>query len=544
MNNLLNQDFRQELLRTDVIPRKLNEVSQKYKDMLLEDLKNKVIKIETVEVCQCGSKNLEELTKIDRFGLPFGSLICKDCGLVITNPRISQESLPYYYNKYYHPLNYGKEHLENQTALFADGQGKKIFGILKDFLPKKEKITVLEIGAGTGNVLFEFKEEAKKENILVEELGTEYSQDCIDKCKENSINTIFGNIQTAVELNKKFDVIILSHVFEHFIDLNKELNDLKKLMTDATLLYIEVPGLMVNHKKHYYDFSFLGYLVHAHIYNFTMDSLNYILVSNGFGVVFSNNEIETIYKLSKRVDFKISNSYYKIINYLEFLFNSQNYFSSQNNEFQLTKRQIKKQDSMIEYRDKEILKLTEQVENINKKLEKYESMIENRDKDIQKLSEQVENRNKKLEKYESMIENRDKDIQKLSEQVENRNKKLEKQDSMIEYRDKEILKLTEQVENRNKKLEKYESMIENRDKDIQKLSEQVENRNKKLEKYESMIENRDKDIQKLSEKVENRNQTIEKQNNQLDKFHEMINERNIVKKYQLYDRIRKEYLSE
>ena len=312
MYNLLNQDFRKELLRTDVIPRKLNEVSQKYKELLLKDLEDKVIKTEIVEKCQCGSENLEELTRIDRFGLPFGSLICQDCGLVITSPRISQESLPYYYDKYYHSLNYGKEHLEKQTALFADGQGKKIFTILKDFLPKKERITVLEIGAGTGNVLYEFKEEAKKENIDVEELGTEYSKDCIDKCKENKINTIFGSIQTVLELNKKFDVIILSHVFEHFIDLNKELEDLKKLMIDETLLYIEVPGMLVNHKKSYYDFSFLGYLVHAHMYNFTMDSLTNILIRNGFNAIYKNEEIECIFKKSNSINYKKINSFEKI----------------------------------------------------------------------------------------------------------------------------------------------------------------------------------------------------------------------------------------
>jgi len=258
MNNILKQDFRKELLKTNITSKKLTEVSKKYKDTFLEDLKNKVIQTEVVKVCQCRSSKLEKLTKIDRFGLPFGSLICKECGLILTSPRISQKSLPYYYDKYYHPLNYGVENLENQTALFKDGQGEKIFGILKDFLPKKDKIKVLEIGAGTGSVLYELKKEAKSNNILVEELGCEYNQDCIEKSKAKGINTIFGDTKTIVSLNQKFDVIILSHVFEHFINLKQELNNLQKLMTKETLLYIEVPGIMVNHKKACYNFSLLG----------------------------------------------------------------------------------------------------------------------------------------------------------------------------------------------------------------------------------------------------------------------------------------------
>jgi len=335
MNNTLNQDFRKKLLKTDITSKKLNEASKKYKNMFLEDLKNKVIQTRTVQTCQCGSNKLEKLTKIDRFALPFGSLICKECGLILTSPRITQKSLPYYYDKYYHPLHI--ENFENQTALFKDGQGEKIFGILKDFLPKKDKIEVCEIGAGTGSVLYEFKKEAKNNNILVEELGCEYNKDCIEKSKAKGINTIFGDTKTIVSLNKKFDVIILSHVFEHFINLKQELNNLQKLMTDETLLYIEVPGVMVNHKKACYNFSLLGYLTHAHMYNFTASNLKYLLETNNLKVIFANEEIELICKIGRNTAFKKSNSYDKIINYLEFLHNNQDYFMKNtiNNEVNL-----------------------------------------------------------------------------------------------------------------------------------------------------------------------------------------------------------------
>ncbi len=393
--------FRQELLRTDIVPRQLNEVSQKYKELFLKDLESGKIEIEVVTECQCGSSKLEQLTNIDRFGLPFGSLICQDCGLIITSPRIKEESLPYYYDKYYHPLNYGKEHLENQTALFADGQGKKIFNILKEHLPKREKIKVLEIGSGTGNILSEFKEEAKKESISVEELGTEYNQDCIDLAKSREINIIYGNIDTVVKKEEKFDVIILSHVFEHFIDLQKEMNSLKQLMHSETLLYIEVPGVMKSHEKDYYDFSFLGYLVHAHMYNFTKATLVNTVVHYGFKNIYSNEEVESVFKLTDKTEenTQSANSYNEIMEYLE------KYYLA----YSFLKEAVE-------------LKLIK----LNKQLEKYETMIENRNKDITKLSEQVENRNVKLEKYETMIENRNKDITKLSEQVENRNVKLEK----------------------------------------------------------------------------------------------------------------------
>ncbi len=390
MSNI-DKDFRKELLRTDIVPRKLNEVSLKYKKMFLEDLKSGKIKTEKVTQCQCGSQNLEQLANIDRFGLPFGSLICKDCGLVITSPRICEESLPYYYDKYYHPLNYGKEHLEDQTALFADGQGKKIFNILKEFLPYKEKLKVLEIGAGTGNVLAEFRDEAKLNNIHIEELGTEYSNDCIIKAKkENNINIILGNIETVVKRKEQFDVIILSHVFEHFIDLQEELDRLKKIINKDTLLYIEVPGIIVSNKKSYYIFSFLGYLVHAHMYNFTKDSLVNVLQKNGFENIFVNEEVESIFKIGINSNNIWKNSYEDIINYLEKFYESYTFLK----------------DSILhlqQFQEKKLSKEKEEKANIRRWLEKEKEEKVNIRRWLEKEKEEKANIRRWLEKEKVKI---------------------------------------------------------------------------------------------------------------------------------------------
>ncbi len=475
MINSLNHDFRKELLRTDIVPKELNKVTQKYKELFLADIKRGKIKVEDVTQCQCGSHNLEELTKIDRFGLPFGSLICKACGLVITSPRLSQDSLPYYYDKFYHPLTYGKEHLENQEALFAKGQGKKIFEIVKDFLPPKDTLRVLEIGAGTGNVLLEFKEEAKNENIQIDEIGTEYSQDCIIKCQEKNINIIYGNIQTILTYKEKFDLIILSHVFEHFIDLQKELNDIKTLMHQESLLFIEVPGIMENHKKHYYNFSFLGYSVHAHMYNFTLESLNRILSLSEFKALFSNNDVSSVYHLSNDVIDKNDNSYSKVLNYLEFLDYNQNYF----------KQEYFKNNQMITNRDDAIHRLKAEIE-------KQSIIIENRDITIYDLKE-------KIEKQSIMIENRDNAIRDLKQ----------KQSIMIENRDNAIRDL--KIRDLKQKIEKQSIVIENRDNAIRDLKQ-------KIEKQSIVIENRDNAIRDLKQKIEKQSIVINNKDHLLEEL--------------------------
>jgi len=355
--------------------RKLNNVSEKYKALFLEDIKNEKILLENADTCICcGSQKFEKLLDVDRFDLPFGSYICQDCGLITTSPRIKNESLPYYYDKYYHPLNYGKESLENQVALFKEGQGTKVYKKLEKYISHKKNLDILEIGAGVGGVLDEFRTTAIAKNIEINLSGTEYSKDCIEQCKKRNIQIIEGNAQTVLETNKKFDVIILSHVFEHFIDLENELNILKKLLKPDGLLYIEVPGILKNHNKPYYDFSFLGYSVHAHMYNFTLVTLKNIVQKYGFLLTEGNEEVEAVFQIKENLENKIENDYLRTKYYLDFL---------EDNQLFAIKQQ------------KEVLKV--------KDISKFKQMIENRDRDINKFKQMVENRDNQISSINNFI---------------------------------------------------------------------------------------------------------------------------------------------
>ena len=359
--------------------RVLNEISSRYRDLLLKDIEEKKILLEEVKSCICcGSTDFETLLDIDRFELPFGSYLCKTCGLVSTSPRIVQESLPYYYETYYHPLNYGKESLENQTALFQEGQGKKIFTKTAPYL-HKSNIAVLEIGAGVGNVLDEFRAEAKRKQITVEVLGTEYSPECITQCRHRDVEVIEGNAASVLSLNKKFDIIILSHVFEHFIDLRKELDILCQLLHNDGILYVEVPGILKIHNKHYYDFSFVGYSVHAHMYNFTSTTLKNMIAQHGFSLKESNEEVESIFQVTPDTKDNIESDYLRIHHYLSFL---EDFRCTIKEQEKICQEKIDHQLGRIEYRDKDILK--------------YKIQVENRNKEIALLKKELENRNASL----------------------------------------------------------------------------------------------------------------------------------------------------
>lgn len=287
----------------------VNDISVKYAELLLNAIKNKTILLETISSCACGSNDLELIETKDRFGLAFNSLICNRCGLINTSPRIKEESLEYYYKNIYHYLTIGTESLENKKSIFANKQGNKIFNLVKDYLEDKEELQVLEIGCGTGSVLVEFQNEADKHNIKTSIFGTEYNDECIEICTKNNINIISNNLENTLYSELKYDLIILSHVFEHFIDLGKNLKFISELLKENGILYIEVPGVQALHKNNYYKSNFIKYLTHAHIYNFSLDSLKTILNQNRFICLYGNENVESIFKKgSAEILFQGSNS--------------------------------------------------------------------------------------------------------------------------------------------------------------------------------------------------------------------------------------------
>ena len=59
---------------------------------------NKKIRLETLNCINCKSLNYKELYANDRYGINQQTVLCNACGLVYSNPRMTQESLEYFYS--------------------------------------------------------------------------------------------------------------------------------------------------------------------------------------------------------------------------------------------------------------------------------------------------------------------------------------------------------------------------------------------------------------------------------------------------------------
>jgi len=70
---------------------------QEMKEQISSKVKQKYYEFEHVPCCVCNKTEFELLSNKDRYGLYMPVMICKECGLIQTNPRMNQAS----YNEFY-----------------------------------------------------------------------------------------------------------------------------------------------------------------------------------------------------------------------------------------------------------------------------------------------------------------------------------------------------------------------------------------------------------------------------------------------------------
>lgn len=314
----MNRRTLERFITSDNTPWKLNNLQLSQKANFKAAIARGDIALCNRDVCLCGSHDKSKLASIDRFGLDFSSYICKNCGLIFTTPYICERSLALYYHKYYHSLHFGTD--KPIESLVSKGQGFKIFNFIKTYL-NAPHIKIFEMGAGCGTNLLEFAETAEKHHIKVDSYGTEYNEDYVKHGNAKGLKLTTDPIQDYIKsVNGGFDIIILSHVFEHLTDPLDVLDIIKKMSHGKTILYIELPGVLDLKIKYVYECDFLKYLTHAHTFNFSLSSLNAILDKSGFQMLKGNEKIESAFRAKKGAAslFPVSsnNNYDAIISYL------------------------------------------------------------------------------------------------------------------------------------------------------------------------------------------------------------------------------------
>ncbi len=291
---------------------RLNEVQLKARSDIEQKISEGDYEFENITCPICSSDIAELLSEKDRYGLEYKVVCCKKCGLIYTNPRMNQESYNKFYDTEYRKLYVG-DNVPSQR--FFDNQyskGQRIYKYIKDSCPDKnfDNLHVLEVGCGAGGILYYFKQQGFEVKGI--DLGKEYLD--FGKSKYN-LDLEQGALNK--NLNFKPDIIIYSHVLEHVLDLQSEIQTLKEMCSDTTILYIEVPGVKYIHKS--YDMDSLLYFQNAHVFHFTLSSLKQLFENTGFKFIRGNEYVQSIF-VPNKVGVNINtlfNEYTEIVKYLK-----------------------------------------------------------------------------------------------------------------------------------------------------------------------------------------------------------------------------------
>jgi SAM-dependent methyltransferase len=191
--------------------------------------------------------------------------ICNECGFVFQNPIYNKEhyhSLPCSYPTGYWSHSYRR--------------AKYILDFCCEYL--KDNISILDIGAGKGGVLMNLHIQMRKNvkysvGITLEDDKALFSDDLLFKFDfEDDIE-----VDEFVYRNEnKFDFIIMSHVLEHFIDPDKAIKNVIKLLAPDGIVYIEVPDLYTA------EYKSKSVWTPEHLSYFTISSLTQLMMDNRF----------------------------------------------------------------------------------------------------------------------------------------------------------------------------------------------------------------------------------------------------------------------
>ena len=247
-----------------------------------------------MRLCPICNNNKAEVLHNQRFELSekhvlpnnYDVVACTKCGFVYADTKATQKD----YDRFYKDLS------KYEDTSIASGTGcnvldaKRISRATSDiakYVPDKNK-SILDIGCANGGLLIELKRNGYK-NVV----GLDPSPACIDYVQnEHQIEAHLGSLFGADHLfsDQHFDIVILSHVLEHIVDIQMAYEKALSLLSKSGQIYVEVPDA-----SRYSDYYVVPYFYFdcEHINHFDLGALSNLALKYGLDKV-TENQIEII----------------------------------------------------------------------------------------------------------------------------------------------------------------------------------------------------------------------------------------------------------
>ena len=253
--------------------------------------------------CLCGGRNDLILSEVDRHCVNFITVICKNCGLIRANEYFRDEDVKDFYKNFYRTTAYDENYQKKSAAEMFESQkrnAKYKFDLLNRFTPKQiNNLRIVDVGGGAGGALDNFNNSNEKYLL-------DYFDPYLNYAETKGIKSVKGGLN---EIDFNPDIIIMSHVIEHWNNFENEIKKLIKIQKkNETLNYIEFPGVD-SLKKGRRGGDFLGDLHIPHVYYFSSYVFENLMNRYGFKKIYLDSQIKSIFIYTGKLE--------KLINYYE-----------------------------------------------------------------------------------------------------------------------------------------------------------------------------------------------------------------------------------
>lgn len=241
----------------------------------------------------CANNEFLPLWNKMRHGLNLNTVMCKRCGLCMTNPRPTAEANALFYSQLYNKfhkreatLDLGSDYVKRSRK-----QAQPRVELLSRYLDPQQSFKVFEIGAGVGQFQVAARERTKWQ-VSGLEPGNEQSA----LCKQQGLDVTQAFFQDMPLADESLDAVVSFHVLEHVDSPARFIRHANRVLKPGGILHLEVPNLSRWGEGRLSDF-----LQFPHLYNFTALTLrNYLTVIGGFTTLFTSERSHALSMVARK----------------------------------------------------------------------------------------------------------------------------------------------------------------------------------------------------------------------------------------------------
>jgi len=270
----------------------LSEIQKKYISIFLDKIKKHEYRF-VENPCLCGNMDRSFdllISEKDRYGIPCKIVLCKKCGLIRLKERLDDYSTTEFYRNEYRGIYVGEELASNKFFKDQYIRGQTFLNLIKSYINLNEVNTVFEVGCGAGGVIYPFYEINKQVS------GCDFGEKYLKFGQNKGLFLYEGEINPNKTPMNSQDLIILSHVMEHFNHPIERINQIIEYVKTGKYLIIEVPGIFAILNIY---FNPILYFQNAHVYNYYYYYLKVFFETLGLEVIYGNERCTLLLRKPK-----------------------------------------------------------------------------------------------------------------------------------------------------------------------------------------------------------------------------------------------------